>query len=55
MSISLRGNVPSPATTIDDFGELPELLEQIEAGWPAARKVLFNMPARDGWEVHTEL
>jgi hypothetical protein len=40
---------------MDDLGEFPELLEQIEAAWPTTRKALFEIPARDGWDVHTEL
>lgn len=55
VSVSLRGNVPLPEIAMDDLREFPELLEQIEAAWPAARKALFDIPARDGWNIHTEL
>ncbi len=55
VSVSLRGDVPLPVTAIDDLVEFPELLEQIESAWPAARKNLFDVPAHDRWDVHTEL
>lgn len=52
VSISSVGDVPKSGTAFDGVLRFSELLRQVEKAWPTARKVLFGIPARKGWEVY---
>ena len=52
VSVLQAGQIPKSKFTLNGVLRLPDLLEQVEKGWPTARKVLFGIPARRRWEVY---
>lgn len=52
VSATYIGVIPPSAILFDAVLRFADLLDQVEKAWPTARKVLFRIPARSGWEVY---